>query len=51
LAAYPKEAGMSMEENKALSRRFVEEVYNNGNLDAVDILVRTSSCVTGSVAP
>jgi predicted ester cyclase len=30
---------MSQEENKALARRFVEEVYNQGNLDAVDSLV------------
>jgi steroid delta-isomerase-like uncharacterized protein len=30
---------MSLEENKALARRFVEEVYNQGNVDAVDILV------------
>ncbi len=30
---------MSTEENKAVIRRLVEEVYNAGNLDAVDELV------------
>lgn len=30
---------MSIEANKALARRFVEEVYNQGNLDSVDVLV------------
>lgn len=30
---------MSLEENKALARRFVEDVYNQGNVDAVDLLV------------
>ncbi|HUG13706.1 MAG TPA: ester cyclase [Thermomicrobiales bacterium] len=30
---------MSTEDNKALGRRFVEEVYNQGNVDAVDVLV------------
>jgi steroid delta-isomerase-like uncharacterized protein len=27
------------EENKAIVRRFIEEVWNNGNLDAIDELV------------
>ena len=27
---------MSLEENKALARRFVEEVQNKGNIDAID---------------
>ena len=30
---------MGTEENKALARRFVEEVYNKGNVDAVDEFV------------
>jgi steroid delta-isomerase-like uncharacterized protein len=31
-----KEQAMAPEENKAVVRRFVEEVFNNGNLAAVD---------------
>jgi steroid delta-isomerase-like uncharacterized protein len=27
------------EENKAVARRFIEEVWNNGNLDAIDELI------------
>jgi steroid delta-isomerase-like uncharacterized protein len=30
---------MSIEDNKALARRFIEEVYNQGNVDMVDVLV------------
>ena len=30
---------MSAEENKAVVRRLIEEVYNRGNLDVVDQLV------------
>lgn len=30
---------MSLEENKALVRRFIEEVWSQGNLDALDELV------------
>jgi steroid delta-isomerase-like uncharacterized protein len=30
---------MSVEENKALARRFYEEVFNQGNLDVLDELV------------
>jgi hypothetical protein len=29
---------MSTEENKALARRFLEEVFSEGNLDAIDEL-------------
>jgi predicted SnoaL-like aldol condensation-catalyzing enzyme len=30
---------MSAEENKALARRFLEEVFNEGNLAAIDDLI------------
>ena len=30
---------MSAEDNKAVIRRLIEEVYNQGNLDVVDELV------------
>ncbi len=30
---------MTVEENKALARRFVEEIFVRGNADAVDVLV------------
>ena len=30
---------MSTEENKAIVRRFIEEVFNPGNLDAIDTFV------------
>jgi predicted ester cyclase len=30
---------MSAEENKAIVRRFIEEVFNKGNLDAIDAFV------------
>jgi hypothetical protein len=32
----------SAEENKALVRRFVQEVYNRGNLDVADELLATN---------
>jgi hypothetical protein len=34
-----EEAAVSAEENKALVRRFFEEVYNRGNLDLADELL------------
>ncbi len=30
---------MSTEDNKALVRRFIEEVFNQGNLDAIDLFM------------
>jgi predicted SnoaL-like aldol condensation-catalyzing enzyme len=30
---------MSIEENKALARRVIEEMFNNGNLDVADELI------------
>jgi len=30
---------MSAEENKALARRVLEEIFNNGNLDLADELI------------
>jgi len=41
---------MSVEENKALVRRFFEEVWNRGNAAAADDYV-AASCVTRSGAP
>jgi hypothetical protein len=35
------------EENKALARRFLEEAFNEGNLDVVDeIILLITSCTT-----
>jgi steroid delta-isomerase-like uncharacterized protein len=37
---------MSVEENKALVRRFVEEFWNSGNLDVADELIAADATIT-----
>src|SRR5215475_7534889 len=41
---------MSLEDNKALVRRFFEEAWNKGNLDAVEDCI-AASCVARTGAP
>ncbi len=45
---------MSTEENKTIERRFTEELFNKGNLDAVDELVASNyvdHCALPGIAP
>ena len=42
---------MTIEENKAVVRRFIEEVINAGNLEAVDELVAPTTSTTTPPPP
>ena len=42
---------MSAEENKALARRFMDEVYNKGNVDFIDEVVASNLVVHDPTSP